>query len=238
MAQKRKIFRSNYWAPVLARETSIVLAIAWYIGVELLRTKQLPQYITHTGINRVPCLRADIQKQAAGVYTNFFRKDDIVNKFYVADTGHNHLDGKVGVITLYDLVKCRFVTRIGGAYQTRNSDLIDILLSTENMEPYRRVYTQTHVPRPSAEICTIRLGNHFPDPNSVLPCVTFHADVFSEIGGITASPHTGGQAQRDMLIELIKTKELMKHTNAEKYTITASRVGKRLVKATCYPLSC
>ena len=230
MAQKRKIFRSNYWAPVLARETSIVLAIAWYIGVELLRTKQLPQYITHTGINRVPCLRADIQKQAAGVYTNLFRKDDIVNKFYVADTGHNHLDGKVGVITSYDLVKCRFVTRIGGAYQTRNSDLIDILLSTENMEPYRRVYTQTHVPRPSAETCTIRLGNHFPDPNSVLPCVTFHADVFSEIGGITASPHAGGQAQRDRLVELIKTKELMKHADAEKIRSQQAELERGLSK--------
>ena len=87
MAQRRTFFRSNYWAPVIARERSIVLAIAWYIGVELLRTKQLPQYITYTGIGRVPCLRADIQKQAARVYTNIFRKDDIVNKFYVADTG-------------------------------------------------------------------------------------------------------------------------------------------------------
>ena len=112
MTQNRKISRSNYWAPVLARESSIVLAIAWYIGIELLRTKQLPQYINHTGINRVPCLRADIQKQAAGVHTNLFRKDDIVNKFYVADTGRKNLDGKVGLITSYGLVKCCFVTRI------------------------------------------------------------------------------------------------------------------------------
>ena len=133
MAQKREILRSNYWAPVLARETSIVLAIAWYIGVELLQTKQLSQYITHTGINRVPCLRADIQKQAAGVYTNLFRKDDIVNTFYVADTGHNHLDGKVGVITLCDLVKGRFAARIGGTHQMRCSDFTDIILSPAYM---------------------------------------------------------------------------------------------------------
>jgi len=119
MAQRRTFFRSNYWAPVIARERSIVLAIAWYIGVELLRTKQLPQYITYTGIGRVPCLRADIQKQAARVYTNLFRKDDIVNKFYVADTGENHLDGKVGVITSYYcagslLLDQTFIKSIGG----------------------------------------------------------------------------------------------------------------------------
>ena len=194
MAQKKKIERSNYWAPVLARETSIVLAIAWYIRIELLRIKQLPQCITHTGINIVPCLRADMQQQAAGVCTNLFRKDDTVNKFYVADTGHSHLDGKAGVITSSDPMKRCFATRIGSTHQMRCSDFTDILLSPANMEPYRRVYTQTHVPCPSAETCAIRLGDHFPDPNSVLPCVTFHADIFSEIGGITASPHTGGQA--------------------------------------------
>ena len=59
-------------------------------------------------------------------------------------------------------------------------------------------------------------GESIFNPNSALPCVTFHADVFSEIGDITASPHTGGQAQRDRLVELIKTKELMKHADAEK----------------------
>ena len=216
MTQNRKISRSNYWAPILARESSIILAIAWYIGIELLRTKQLPQYINHTGINRVPCLSADIQQQAAGVYTNLFRKDDIVNKFYVADTGHSHLDGKAGVITSSDPVKRCFATRIGSTHQMRCSDFIDIHLSPANMEPYKWVYTQTHVPCPSAETCTIRLRNHFFNPNSALPCVTFHADVFREIGGITASPHTGGQAQRDRLVELIKTKELVKHAEAEK----------------------
>ena len=191
MTQNRKISRSNYWAPILARESSIILAIAWYIGIELLRTKQLPQYINHTGINRVPCLSADIQQQAAGVYTNLFRKDDIVNKFYVADTGHSHLDGKAGVITSSDPVKRCFATRIGSTHQMRCSDFTDIHLSPANMEPYKRVYTQTHVPCPSAETCTSRLRNHFFNPNSALLCVTFHADVFREIGGMTASPHTG-----------------------------------------------
>ena len=160
-----------------------------------------------------------------------------MNKFYVADTGDNHLDGKVGLITSYDFIKCCFRTRIRVAHQMRNSDFIDLSLSTANMEPYTRVDTPTHVPHPSAETCTIKLGNHFSGCNHVVPCVTFHADVFNEIGGITASPHTGGQAQHDRLVELIKTKELMKHSDAEKNTITASRVEKGLVKAVCYLLS-
>ena len=66
---------------------------------------------------------ADIQKQAASVYTELFRKDDIVNKFYAVDTGDKYLDGKVGLITSYHSVKCCFATKIEGAHQMKNSDI-------------------------------------------------------------------------------------------------------------------
>ena len=230
MAQRRKLDRVHYWAPVISREKSIVLAIAWYIVVELLRTRQLPQYITYAGIHRVPSLRADIQEKAARVYTDIFRKDDTVNKFYVADTGHSHLDGKVGVILSYDTVKCCYFTRIRGKGHKRDIDSIDISLLPENMVPYRHVYTPSHMPRPSSETCTIRLGNHFSDPNSVSPCVTFHSDIFSSIGGITGSPHTGGQAQRDRLVELIKAKELKLHMEAEKIQLQRAELERGLSK--------
>jgi len=204
-----------YWAPLIARETSIVLAIEWYIRVELLRTKQLPKYITHTGIKRRPSLVADIERQASAVYSKLFRKDDITNKFYVADTGQEDLDGKIGWITSYDFAQRCFASRIADAHQMRSSNFTDICLSTANMQPHTQVYTQTHVPHPSAETCTIRLEKHFSDSNQVLPRVTFHADVFCKIGGLTASPHTGGQPQIDKLVEMIETKESMAHADAE-----------------------
>lgn len=181
-----------------------------------MRTRQLPQYITHTTIHRVPSLRADIHNQAAKVYTDIFRTADTVNKFFVADTGNHHIDGKVGVILSYDTVRCDYVTRIEGTGHGRNIGGSDRYLLPENMEPYRRVYTPTHMPRPSSETCTIRLQNHFSDTNSVSPCLAFHSDIFTRIGGISASPHTGGQAQREMLVELIKTKEMKLRMEAEK----------------------
>ncbi len=49
--QLRKLARFNYWRVLIAKEVAIVLAIAWYIKVVLLRTKQLPGYITFTCIN-------------------------------------------------------------------------------------------------------------------------------------------------------------------------------------------
>ena len=195
-----------------------------------MRTRQLPQYITYTGIHRVPSLRADIHNQAAKVYTDIFRTDDTVNKFFVADTGHSHIDGKVGVILSYDTVKCDYFTRIGGTGHRRNIDGTDRYLSPENMEPYRRVYTPTHMPCPSSETCTIRLRNHFSDHNSVSPCLTFHSDIFTRIGGIRASPHTGGQAQRDSLVELIKAKETKLRMEAEKIQSQQAELERGLSK--------
>ena len=195
-----------------------------------MRTKQLPEYITHTGIKQLPTLVADIERQASAVYTKLFRKDDIANKFYVADTGQENLDGKIGLITSYDFAKRCFATKIADAHQMRTSHFTDICLSTANMQPHTQVYTQTHVPHPSAETCTIRLEKHFSDSNQVLPQVTFHADIFSNIGGITASPHTGGQPQIDRLVEMIETKESMEHADAEKIRSQQAELKRGLSK--------
>lgn len=188
----------------------------WYIKVELLRTKQLPQYITYTGIDKVPRLKVDIQNQASIVYKNLYRKDDIVNKFFIADTGQNHLDGRVGMISSYDTVNCRFVVNVGATNQWTTSESTEMLLSPENMEPYTRVRTAQHVPCPSAETCTISLANHFAAPVIAPPTVTFQSGVFADIGGITGTPHMGGQAQQDRLIQLIERKEAIAKKEAEK----------------------
>ena len=151
LAQRRKNDRAQYWAPVIARERLTVLSIAWYIVVELLRTKQLPQYMTHTTIHRVPSLRADIHNQAAKVYTEIFRTADTVNKFYVADTGNNHIDGKVGAIFSYDTDRCDYATWREDTGHGRNVGDSNRHLLPENMEPYKQVYTPTHMPCPLLE---------------------------------------------------------------------------------------
>ena len=97
---------------IIAKEVAIVLAIAWYIKVELLRTEQLPSYITYANMDRIPKLKADIQKQASLVYSNLYRKDDKVNQFFMADTGSSYLDGKVGRIRSYDAIRCCYVAHV------------------------------------------------------------------------------------------------------------------------------
>ena len=187
--QTRKLGRSKYWTPFIAKEVAIVLSITCYIKVELLQTKQLPQYITYKGIYRVPRLKLEIQKKATNVYENLYRKGDNVNRFFIADTGQNHLDGSVGMISSYDTVNCRFVVKIGTSNQTTAYESTEMLLSPKNMEPYTWFRGAWNVPCPSADTCTITLANHFDAPVSATKTVTFQSGVFFDIGGISGSPH-------------------------------------------------
>ena len=84
--QSRKGKRLNHWKAVIAKEIVTVLAIMWYIKVELLRTKQLPHYITYGTIDRVSLLTTDIHKQASFVYSYMYRKNDNASKCVIADT--------------------------------------------------------------------------------------------------------------------------------------------------------
>ena len=127
--------------------------------------------------------------------------------FFIADTGQIHLGGKVGMISLYDTVNCRYVAKVSTTNQWTASESTEMLLSPKNIEPYTWVRTATHVPRQSAETCTITLANHCATPVSASPFV----------GDITCSPHTGEQTQQDRLIELIERKEAIAKEEAKQY---------------------
>ena len=93
--QSRKYARINYWKPLISKELILVQVICWYITVELIRTKQVPPYLTYSRMHMVPSLKLDIEKQASSVYSTMYRHDNIINKFLFADTNDDQLDGKV-----------------------------------------------------------------------------------------------------------------------------------------------
>ena len=193
---------------IISKEVTIVLAIVWYIKIELLRCKQLPSYITYTNMDLVPKLKADIQKQASLVYSNIYRKDDKVNKFFMVDTGRNDLDGKVGMISSYDAIRCCYVAHVRKTSQWDSSVLMELSVSPENMEPHTKVRTSTYCPTAVCDSCQIKLENHFTSSIATEPpTITFWPCVFSEIGGLSQCPHTGGKYQRDKLVSMLNERE-------------------------------
>ena len=193
---------------IIAKEVTIALAIVWYIKVELLSTKQLPSYITYTDMDLVPKLKADIQKQVSLVYSNLYRKDNKVNKCFMADTGRNDLDGKVGMISSYDAIRCCYVAHVFKTSKWDSSVLTELSVSPENMEPYTRVRSATYCPTAACDSCQINLENHFTSSIPMAaPTIIFWPCVFSEIGDLSQCPHTGGKYQRDQLVSMLNERE-------------------------------
>ena len=205
LMQSRKNKRSNHWKPIIAKEIATVLAIVWYIKLELLRTKQLPHYITYTGIDKVPQLSMDIYKQASSVYSRLYRKDDKASKFFIADTGQRNLDGKVGTISSYNTVKCCYIVQVSDKNHRNSIASTELCLSPVHMEPFSWTTVGTHTSSAAYDSCQVNIKNHFASsfPHAS-PSVTFWPCVFSEIGGHSHSPHTEGENQQNKLMIMLK----------------------------------
>jgi len=93
--------RRTFWTQQIAKELRYIIVIIWYIKVDLMRTRQLPEYVTMSHINKIPALRADIQKQALTTYNSVFRNPE-QSRFVAADTGNKTIDGHRGTILFYD----------------------------------------------------------------------------------------------------------------------------------------
>lgn len=204
---ERKRSRLNYWKPFLSREISIVLVIAWYIKIELLRTKQLPSYITFNGIDRVPSLTKNIEKEASKVYSLMFKNDDDVNKFFFADTGNRTLDGKLGKTKSFDYDLNCYNAEIVPKRGVSVSVPSVVSISTENMEPFKRIMFRKYKHVSSKESCLVKLENHFPHQNCLQPCITFYSKVFQDAGGLTRRLDLEGTASRDRIANMIQNKE-------------------------------
>ena len=133
----------------------------------------------------------------------------------MVDTGRNDLDGKVGMISSYDAIRCCYVAHVCKTSQWDSDVLMELYVSPENMEPYTRVRTSTYRPTAACDSCQINLENHFTSSIAMAaPTITFWPCVFSEIGGLSQCPHPGGKYQRDKLVSMLNEQEKIANEKA------------------------
>ena len=104
LREKRKQKRRTYWKELIKIELATILTIAWYIQVELIRTKQVPSYLTYTQMQKFPAFQKEVANQASIVYNDMYR-DTQFSQFILCDTRNNQLDGKFGFVDWYDDTK-------------------------------------------------------------------------------------------------------------------------------------
>lgn len=206
----------------------VVLAITWYIKVELLRTKQLPSYMTFSCIDRVPGLQAEIKKKASTLYTDLYRKNDTINKFVFSDTGRKHMDGKIGVISSYDASTSQYIAYVSGSSQ---SDSALTSVSIEQMEPLSRFrFPSKYRPAASEESCHVVIESPFHTDSCKSYTINFSASAFIEIDGLSGSPQTKGCLERDRLVKIIDRIESTAKDRAENVRVQQSQLEEALSK--------
>ena len=212
----RKNKRSNHWKAIISKEIATVFAIVWYIKVELLRTKQLPPYITYTQIDKVPELRRDVHQQASSIYSRLYRSNDKASKFHVADTKQKNLDGKVGTISSYDTDKSCYIVQVSDNKQGNSINSTELALSPEYMEPCSYAKLGSVASSAAYDSCQVNIKNHFAStfPHAP-PSLTFWPCVFSEIGGHSHTPHMEGENERTKLMTMLEKKEIIVNSEAK-----------------------
>ena len=101
LRENRKQERRMYWKDLIKIEIAAILSIAWFIQMELIRTKQVHSRFTSTQMQKFPTLQRDVAKQASRVYNDMYR-GRTNSQFIICDIGNDQLDGRIGYVDWFD----------------------------------------------------------------------------------------------------------------------------------------
>lgn len=179
----RKRDRESYWAAFVKKELASLVLIAWYIKVELIRTAQLPPYMTMNQISRHEPLQRDIDIHAKIVYDNVYR-DKERSKFILCNHTNEKLNGKMGVITSYVKETNQFDVMISQNRYREEQSLIKLKVLSEHMEPVKQLHRRFSNDIDMSLIAKVpkyelRLKSHFHSHSD--PVITFRDEAYNQI---------------------------------------------------------
>jgi hypothetical protein len=131
-------------------------------------------------IDKIPALRADIQKQALTTYNSVFRNPE-QSRFVAADTGNKTIDGHRGTILFYDETESKFRVVMSDNSTDEGKQSTPLLLSPENISHLRKIDVCHYNSSPKIMKCSVSLANHFPLSDMVQPSIVFRYDVFCKV---------------------------------------------------------
>ena len=192
----RKQYRRTYWSARSVIELATIVSLAWYIKMELFRTKQMPESITPTSFRYCTDMEAEIKLQALSVYNDIYR-DQSLSRFVLSDTNRPDLDGCRGTIQRYNQASLTYQATI----QHRNSE------STQNvrmewMQPLNESSLANYNSKPKAMSTELAVRDLFnKEANSVM-ILNYHHNVFGLIRKFYDKP----EQQHERAYELMKRK--------------------------------
>ena len=114
----------------------MVLSIAWYIQMALIRSNRLSHQYSFSQLKRVNTLQKHVAHQAIRVYNEVYR-DEKSCHFVIVDTGNVNLDGRIGNIVSYDDEERShfFITNLRQTCEDTTGSLTPLNVTPDNMPP-------------------------------------------------------------------------------------------------------
>ena len=159
-----------------------IVSIAWYIKMELFRTKQIPESITPSSFHYCNHMEVEVSRQALSIYNEVYR-DQRFSRFVLLDTGRPDLEGRMGNITKYDKVSLTYQAVI----QYRKNEVTQNV-RMEWMQPLHKSSMNDYNSVPKMSSMLLKVRNLFDSAAESFMTIKYHHNVFRLIRSVYNKP--------------------------------------------------
>jgi len=208
--QARKNERRIYWAKFIATEWASIVAIVWYLNMELIRTEQVA--LTYSKLQTVAIIQDELLRQAENVYHCVYR-DKKQSAVRVVDCRHSKIDGRYGMIRRYDHRQqsyCVALKPTKGAVSNDNT----VIVSPQNLESADpRMSVHDYNSKRKLETLNVSMKNPF---TSGVFEVQFRPSVFESVRQAFKYPHENSDSAFNLMRQLIDQVEKKEQEDKER----------------------
>ena len=204
--EERKRERIIFWEVRSKSETAMVLSIAWYIQMSLIRSNQLPHQFSLSQLKRVSTLQKHVAHQAIRVYNEVYR-DEKSSQFLVVDTGNVNLDGRIGTIVSYDERSRLFITNLRPTHRHATGSLTPLNITPDNMAPLSKLPWYKYNRDPKKDHIKVAMPNCFPGREGESFSFIFHSSIFQALTDTYKHPENHQKEALETMIALLTNKE-------------------------------
>ena len=204
--EERKRERCIFWKVRSKLETAMLLSIAWYIQMALIRSNQLSHQYSLSQLKRVGTLQKHVAHQAIRVYNEVYR-DTKSSQFVVVDTGNVNLDGRIGTIVSYDERSRFFITNLGPTHQDNTGSLTPLNVTPDNMPPLSKMPWYKYNINPKKADLKVAMPNCFPGSKGESYSLIFHSGIFQALTDTYKHPENHQKEAFEIMIALLTNKE-------------------------------
>ena len=180
--------------------------------MELIRTNQVPSYVTYPQMQKLHTLQVDVTKQASFIYNDMYR-DRKNSQFVICDTGNAHLDGRIGYVDWFDETHVKYRVLVCARGFSDYENTIPMKMKPENMESMVTVDSRKYNKIAKRDNSHVRITNFLPNNSNHMFQVNVCHDAFRYICNIHEHPETVSKIAFITMAKILGEKEEKEREN-------------------------